>query len=332
MKRRLIQYNLLKNSISAYFAMIEIHNKPNIMYRYETATLLMINSWELVLKSFIRKYIKNRNIFTKDGHTIELNLALAYVEEYINSKEKYKFTAIKENIESIEEYRNSITHFYNEELEPYIFMLLAKSALNYVEFVKEYFYKDIMADEGLFILPLGFKLPFKPEEFLSNKAAIRLETEEAKEFMSKIVKKINNLKDIGIEDSIVLGFNLYLESVKKCRNSDIIAAISTQGDEEIKIYQSKNVRITDNKNAPEYRINDSGIVEQYPLSYKDVWKKCKLEIKDFKKGKQFDAIMKALKEDKKYSYGRKTNLKSEKSSKTYLYAEIIIDEIKNRYN
>ena len=84
MKRKMIQYNLLKNSISAYFAMIEIHNKPNISYRYETTTLLMINAWELALKSFIRKYIKNRTIFTGDGHTISLDKSLAYVEEKIN--------------------------------------------------------------------------------------------------------------------------------------------------------------------------------------------------------------------------------------------------------
>ena len=139
MKRKMIQYNLLKNSISAYFAMIEIHNKPNISYRYETVTLLIINAWELALKSFIRKYIKNRNIFTTDGHTITLDKALSYVNEKINAEKPKKFIAIKENIESIEEYRNNITHFYNEELEPYIFMLVAKSAFIFVDFFIVYF-------------------------------------------------------------------------------------------------------------------------------------------------------------------------------------------------
>ena len=87
------------------------------------------------LKSFIRKYIKNRSIFTEDGYTITLDKALVCVEEYINSKTNKKFTPIKENIKSIEEYRNNVTHFYNEEMEPYIFMLVAKSTLNYVEFL-----------------------------------------------------------------------------------------------------------------------------------------------------------------------------------------------------
>lgn len=331
MKRKMIQYNLLKNSISAYFAMIEIHNKPNISYRYETTTLLMINAWELALKSFIRKYIKNRTIFTGDGHTISLDKSLAYVEEKINSLEKNKFTSIRENIESIEDYRNNITHFYNEELEPYIFMLLAKSSLNYVEFVKEYFHKDIMADEGLFILPLGFKLPFRPEEFLSNKAATRLETKEAKEFMKQIIKKISDLKDAGIEDSIVLGFNLYLESVKKCSNSDLIVAIGNIDNEDLRIVQEKKIKVTQDAHAMTVNISDEGLVENYPLTYENVWKMCKKEIEGFKKGSKFDIIMKALKEDPTLSYCRKANPKSDKSAKTYLYSEEIIEEIKERY-
>ncbi len=46
----------MKNSIATYFAAIEIHNKPNISYRYETVTLLMMNAWELVLKTYINIY------------------------------------------------------------------------------------------------------------------------------------------------------------------------------------------------------------------------------------------------------------------------------------
>ena len=38
---------LLDASQAALFAGIEIHNKPNIAYRYPTATILIINAWEL---------------------------------------------------------------------------------------------------------------------------------------------------------------------------------------------------------------------------------------------------------------------------------------------
>jgi hypothetical protein len=61
-----IAETLLKNSISAMFSAIEIHNKPNISYRYPTVTILILNSWELLLKSYIYKVLKEKNIIKKD--------------------------------------------------------------------------------------------------------------------------------------------------------------------------------------------------------------------------------------------------------------------------
>lgn len=101
-KRKMIQYNLIQNSIAAYFAAIEIHNKPNIPYRYETTTLLLFNAWELILKAFIRKYIKNRSIFENDGRTISFSKAVTYVNESLNRQKANSFTAIKENLSLIE--------------------------------------------------------------------------------------------------------------------------------------------------------------------------------------------------------------------------------------
>ena len=98
-KHKMILNNLIKNSISAYYAAIEIHNKPQISYRYETVTLLIINAWELALKAYMRKYVKNRSIFTKDNHTISIDKTLSYVSEHLNKIKPRSFTAIKKNIE-----------------------------------------------------------------------------------------------------------------------------------------------------------------------------------------------------------------------------------------
>ena len=61
-----------------------------------------------------------------------------------------------------------------------------------------------MMDEGLFIMPLGFKLPFRPEDFLSKQSAKYSISEESRAFIQDIVNVIQSLKDEGIEDSIVL--------------------------------------------------------------------------------------------------------------------------------
>lgn len=87
-KYKMVQSNLVKNSIAAYYAAIEIHNKPNIAYRSETVTLLILNAWELALKAYIRKHLKNRSIYdnVEQKHTISIDKALIIVSEDINKR------------------------------------------------------------------------------------------------------------------------------------------------------------------------------------------------------------------------------------------------------
>ena len=62
-----IAKNLINNSISGIFSAIEIHNKPRIKYRYEMVVLLVLNSWELLLKGYLYKHHKDVKLFLKDG-------------------------------------------------------------------------------------------------------------------------------------------------------------------------------------------------------------------------------------------------------------------------
>ncbi len=323
----MVQSNLVKNSIAAYFAAIEIHNKPNISYRYETVTLLMMNAWELALKAYIKKYIKKKSIFTKDGHTISLDKALGYVTEYYNARQKNSFTAMAKNIEEIEKYRNSITHFYCDELEPYIFMLVARSALNYVDFVKVNFGKDIMADEGLFIMPLGFKLPFRPEDFLSGTAAKYASSEEAKDFIKEIVTVIQDLQEDGIEDSIVLGFDLYLESVKKQTNSSILAAITNAEEADVSFTKVTKVKVSSDA---------SQIVNMTDQEFRTIWKYshpevvswCKENIKGFKQDQRFNNAKKSMLSDIAYVYERKLDSTNSKSASQKFYTDEALKKLK----
>lgn len=331
-KRKMIQSNLLKNSIAAYFATIEVHNKPNFSYRYETTTLLIMNAWELLLKTFIRKHIKTRSIFTKDGHTISIDKAIEYTEEYINKIEPKSFSAIKENLLLVEEYRNNIVHYYNEQLEPYIFMLIAKAALNYVEFLKKYFSKDILAEDGLFILPLGFKLPFKPEDFLTKRATNYVSSPESKAFINSMVKVIDDLDKRGVEDTIVVGFDIYLENVKKLKNSDLLVAITSKDEADASYSKLNKYQLSNDASAQKVNLSDDEIIKIYPLTHKDICERCRAEIDGFKQNQEFNNIVAELKTNSVLAYTRKLNPQSKKSAKTTLYSEQIIDEIKKRYN
>ena len=330
-KRKMVQSNLLKNSIAAYFAAIEIHNKPNIAYRYETVALLITNAWELLLKSFIRKYVKERSIFTKDGHTIPFEKSLSYVEEYINKSKPKGFTATRENLSMIEGYRNSTAHYYNEAIEPFIFMLVARAALNYVEFVKNYFLKDIIADEGLFIMPLGFKLPFRPEDFLSKKVANYHASEEAKKFINSIVNVIERLNAQEIQDSVVLGFDICLESVKKASNSDLLVAITERSEADATFAKVTHVRLSNDKNAQSYNISDAEARKVWKHTHGEFLEWCKININNFSQSKLYNEIKKELKKDQQYTYTRKLDNEKANSASQVFYSEKALIKMKAEY-
>lgn len=326
----MVQINLVKNSIAAYFAAIEIHNKPNISYRYETVTLLMMNAWELALKAYVKKFCKKHSIFTSDGHTIRLDKALDYVAQHRNGIRKNSFNAIKENIIAIEKYRNSVTHFYCDQLEPYIFMLVARSALNYVDFMKEYFGKDIMADEGLFIIPLGFKLPFKPEDFLSGNVAKYAASSEAKAFIKDIVTVIHDLQQDGIEDSIVLGFDIYLESVKKASNSDILAAITSAEQADVSFVKVNQVQFSADANQI-YQMSDAEFRQNWKYSHSELLEWCKRNIEEFKQDKKYNDAKRYISNDPNCVYERKLDSKNPKSSSQKFYTDVALKRIKEYY-
>ncbi len=326
--RRMIQSNLIKNSIAAYFALVEIHNKPNIAYRYETVTLLMMNAWELALKAYVRKYIKRRSIFTNKNYTISFDKALDYVNEDINAQKSGSFIAIRENLLCIEEYRNKIAHYYCDELEPYIFMLIAKAALNYVEFMEQYFKKNIMESDGLFIMPLGFKLPFDPKEFLSHNVAKYAASPEAQHFIDHVVNVISSLNEQGIEDSIVLGFDVMLNSVKKVSNSDLMVAISSDG-EGIPIARTVNYRYSPDANQT-VKFTETQFRNIWPFSHDDLVEWCKENIPDFKQSNLFhEAKRKAEKQG--YVYVRRLDDKNEKSTSKKYYSLETCDFIKSYF-
>ncbi|GHS93857.1 hypothetical protein AGMMS50276_05260 [Synergistales bacterium] len=330
-KRKMVQYNLLKNSTAAYFAAIEIHNKPHVFYRYETATLLIMNAWELLLKAFIWKFIKNRSIYDKDGHTISLDKALDYVSEHLNIQKPKCFFAIRANIQQIKEYRDKIVHYYNEQLTPYIFMLIARCALNYVEFMREYFSKDIVADEELFIMPLGFKLPFKPEDFLSRKAPAYTSSVEARNFIDKMISITTELENQGVSDSIVLGFNIYLESVKKIENSDLLVALTGVEEADTKFAKITNVHLTDDPSAQIVHMSDEQFRNIWKYDYDYIVNWCKENISGFKQGNLFNGVMRKIKEDVRCAYKRRLDSRNPKSASKDFYTEYALEQIKSKY-
>ena len=313
---------LLDSSQAALFAGIEIHNKPHIDYRYPTSVILIINAWELALKAYVYKYIGKKRIYEKDGkHTISFSNALKLVRDHINTTEKNKkFAAIYDNLNLLNEYRCSNVHFIESKLDPVIFMLISKAVLNYDTFLRKYFKKDITRDDNLIILPIGLKLPFDPVDYLKQNC-----NNAHNDFINEVIQSVRELNNDGIQDSIVVGFNLVTDKVRDVKNADIIAALNnTAGAVELR----RGIRITNDPNAPLVRIEP----DIPPLRYADLRMRAKEKEPSIKFGDVFNRAMMIIKSDKALCQVRYLDPKKKSGLKTEFYAECAVDVLIREYH
>ena len=220
-RRAPIAKNLLKNSIAGMFSAIEVHNKPIIAYRYETVVLLVLNSWELVLKAYLYKYHKKVKLFHKDGTTKQFENCLNITVDKIG----IDFIPISENLNVLYEYRNQVAHFYIEELNPILFSLISKSILFYSKFIKTHFKIDLSEEANLILLPIGFKRPISPIDYISTNSVNSKASSELKEFLQSIVNASRRLNDDNIDETIFSDFKMNLTNVTRITNADLIAGI-----------------------------------------------------------------------------------------------------------
>ena len=312
---------LLDSSQAALFAGIEIHNKPHIAFRYPTASILIIDAWVLALKAYVYKYIGKKQIYENDGvHTKSFSKILILTRDHINSQEKNKkFQAVYDNLDLLSEYRNSNVHFVEGKLDPVIFMLMSKAVLNYDTFVKKYFNKDITKDDNLIILPVGMKLPFDPIDYLKQDYG-----SAHNEFVNRVVQSVRELNQNGIQESIVVGFDVYADRVRNVQNADIIAALEKDPNA---VPFRKAVRTTDDPNAPVIRIE----LDLPPLTYHDLRDRAKAKKPSISFGAIFNEAMKIIKANNMLCKSNYLNPHSKKGGKKEFYALEAVDALVQEY-
>lgn len=322
-KRRQIQNGLLRNSAAAYYAAIELHNKPNMPYRYQATVLLMTNAWELLLKAFLRKYGTSR-IERKNGSTIEFGKVINLTLQTLDDKHRKRFIPVADNLNLLRLYRNDYAHYCGCDIEAAVLGLLAKASIAYLEFRKDHFPKAKFIDPNLYILPLGFKLPFQPEVLFNPKQANSTISDEATEFINSIATSAKRLSDQGIEESVFVGFNIAFTNVKAVSNADILAQLDENG---IPFRREKRVRIVDDPSAAPFMLSDEEFFEQYPLEYKDLVDLCKKQIPTFVSNNDFHDIMRIyIKTNPKLSSGKSVN--RDCSNPRYYYAPEAAEKVK----
>jgi hypothetical protein len=330
-KQKTLNNQLIENSKSAIFAALEIHNKPLFFYRYEVCTILVINAWELLLKAYISKKMPHVNLFLKDKTTKPFKECLACVA----SSSGKEFQIIKESLELLYNYRNNIAHFYLEHIDVIIFSLLKSNVIFFVDFLRKNFKVDLSEENCLVLLPIGFKKPYSPIDFLSNKSAISNASSEVKDFIESIIDSCKSLKALEIEDSILVDYTINLVNEKRIKNSDLIAAISRDLVTENKIEINNLIitnKISNNPNAKEIRIKEQSVYDDiYTENYKTVTKKSRELFSDFVQNQKFHQLMKIIKENPNLHRVRYLDPLNPKSSKQSRYSQAIYEELAKHF-
>ena len=157
---------LLECSIQSALSSIEIYNKPDFKYREEIFSILIINSWELLIKAKILKdsgedlnsiYVKKSDGSVKTNRTcnpmtIEIFGAMKMVD--------LDGTVI-ENIGRLVDIRDTAIHYYHTTSLSYLMYILGAATLrNYQKVVNSWFNKSL-SEYNFYIMPLAFRYDFR---------------------------------------------------------------------------------------------------------------------------------------------------------------------------
>src|SRR5882757_4142537 len=116
-----IHEEILGKSISAALSSIEMYNKPDLKYREEIFTILIINSWELLLKAKILKDTNNslENLYVPDNKSGKYKLSRNGIPLTIDINGAMNkiglANAVSDNIKYLVEIRDTAIHLYHDE-------------------------------------------------------------------------------------------------------------------------------------------------------------------------------------------------------------------------
>jgi hypothetical protein len=329
--RRKLAKALKANARSAMFAAIEIHNKPLFQYRYEVCTLLMVNAWELALKSFIAQKLKSVRLIKKDKATKPFPECLACVASHLGKD----FETSKQNLEILYEYRNKVAHLYATELEVVILGLLKSTVLLFSSFMEKHLKVKLHEADNLILLPIGFRKPTSPLDFLSNQSAAKGSSDEVKAFLLSIKRRSEQLQRQGEEDSIIVNYSMAIFSESRIKNADLTAAINNATAQENVISVQTIISpasLTNDPSAKQVRILEDSIFETiFNLTYFDVVHAAKNQFSDFIQNRHFNDIMRELKKNANFARNRLLNPRNPEGTRQTFYSRAVMEELAKHY-
>ena len=301
-------------------AAIEIYNKPNFAYREDSFAILSVNAWELLLKAiYLRQNrYKMYSLYElvpkkkKDGTSSKMKVPVQNrtgnpktlsIDKIIELLKPSKVVDhnLYENIYALIELRDNAIHFINtESITIQIQELGFATIKNYLTFIKN---NDIDIDfskYNFYLMPLAYV-----DSKMEAEAALTEETKNYIDLIKRSIERKDEEGDYDIAISIDINF-------KKGSSFDALGFK----------YDEVGVPVM---------IREEDIKKRFPLSYKDIWTKCKTRYSDFKKNNRFNGIMKRIQANEKLTHTRKLDADNPKTVKQMFYSTNIWKELDKEY-
>ena len=291
-KRELVMARCAREAL---LAAVEICNKPTVEYREQTATFLLVNAWEVLIKArivqenggkiqAIYRRLRNSNRFrySADGEVLTIEIRGAVNRSKLPEE-------VRSNILGLVKIRNRAAHLgvLVPELKQAILEFSAASVQNFVKTYGEWFGESIKAP---YLLPLGFVGTAQ-----SAVTGFPVRQRKLLEELSELAKG----QDSGdSEYSVVLQVRVELNR-----------GLSGGG----------NIGLTSDPSSPKVSISDDEALQTFPFTYRQVVDCCRQRYEGLKRNQQFHQIMKAVNEDPTCSYERKLDPTQDNGAKKRFY-------------
>lgn len=322
--------SFVDKSIGAALSAIEVYNKPDFKYREETFSILMINSWELLLKAKIIKenngdlksiYILINKVGKKGNKlnslTPDLNRSLnpktIGLPKCLNICEQAPInlnSTVKENVFLLMEIRDTAIHFQHADLylSKKVFEIGTASLKNYLTLITEWFKYDLSV-YNFFLMPMTFFHEFEAIKSFS----INTNKDQIENLLKYISEKE---KEAPSDENKDFNISLRLETkfVKSTSTESLLVNYSTDPD------------------AIKINIHEEDALKNYPYDYDKLTTALNKRYSDFKANQQYHNIRKPLMKIKKYCKTRLLDPNNSKSAKKDWYGTEIFKEFDKHYN
>lgn len=225
---------LVDNSLAAMLAAVEVYNKPQMTYREEVTTILVVNAWELALKATLRQrrysiYYKKRR--GEPYRSLSIDDALGRVSAHSLWPANIDGPAVTANVKALTEFRDRAIHLYNAQgLGTVIYPFLQQNVLNFRDFILEKFKKDLADSMTWQLLPLGASVPAEAVQFMKvdkNATAVT----EVQSFIDELRQVMDQAENAGSDMArVATMYDINMQSVKSMSSADLVVAVSSTAD------------------------------------------------------------------------------------------------------